>query len=303
MPNNSNDNNDTDQNNVDIHTCSPRQLRKLIRQQKHTGPTSGLCAGYLQANVVIIHKDLAPDFERFCRANSQACPILEVMSPGQTRPKVLVSLRENLKKEQNTEEESSLDEEEAEEQEEEDIRTDLPQYRIWSRDQMVRDVKDIREYWSNDMVTFFFGCSFSFERALMNGGIPIRNIEQNRNVSMYVTNRQCEPYGIFRGPLVVSMRPVKNELVQKAIDITAQFGDTHGAPVHCGAPTVLGISDLSKVDFGDAVDVDLETETPCFWACGVTSTLAAISSNSDLIITHVPGHMMVSDVKEPIVKY
>jgi len=269
---------------------TPRQLRRLIRKQEHTGPTSGYCPGFLQANVVILPQDLAPDFELFCRANAKACPILEVMQAGQTRPKVLVR---------------SDDSDDAHQEGDDvcDIRTDLPQYRIWSHGQMVKDVYDISDLWTHDLVTFFIGCSFSFERALMGGGISIRNIEQNRNVSMYVTNRECESVGVFRGPLVVSMRPVKNELVQKAIDITAQFSETHGAPVHCGDPAVLGIEDLDKVDFGDSVSVDLETETPCFWACGVTSTMAAISSKCALIITHVPGHMMVSDLVEPDVKY
>eukprot|EP01027_Heterolobosea_sp_BB2_P013269 GEZU01019138.1.p2 GENE.GEZU01019138.1~~GEZU01019138.1.p2 ORF type:complete len:178 (-),score=53.84 GEZU01019138.1:137-670(-) len=148
------------------------------------------------------------------------------------------------------------------------------------------------------MVSFFIGCSFSFEQALMREGVPVRNIEEGRNVSMYKTNIKCANAGRFKDcPLVVSMRPIPKDLVQKAIDITARFVTTHGAPVHVGSPEAIGIDDLGKVDFGEAVTIR-EGEVPVFWACGVTATMAAITAGADIAITHAPGHMYVSDIKD-----
>jgi uncharacterized protein YcsI (UPF0317 family) len=238
-------------------TITPNQLREAIRKQEFTKSTSGYCPGNIQANVVILPKSLASDFKEFCEKNSQACPLLEMLEAGETQPCKLVDAGKHFC----------------------DIRTDLPQYRIFRNGVFEKDVYDISDLWTDEFVTFFLGCSFSFEQALQRGGIEIRNISEGKNVSMYKTNRQCISVGPFHCPLVVSMRPVRNDLVQKAIHITEQFTHTHGAPVHCGDPSEIGISDLSKVDFGEAVTVNYETETPCFWACGVTSSLAAFSAS------------------------
>jgi uncharacterized protein YcsI (UPF0317 family) len=126
----------------------------------------------------------------------------------------------------------------------------------------------------------------------MADGIKLRHIEQGSNVPMYRTNIECAPMGRFRGPLVVSMRPMKPADAIRAVQITSRFPAAHGAPVHLGLPELIGIRDLSRPDYGDAVPVAAD-ELPVFWACGVTpqAALAALP----FAITHAPGHMLVTD--------
>ncbi len=83
----------------------------------------------------------------------------------------------------------------------------------------------------------------------------------------------------------------------RAIQVTTRFNQTHGAPVHMGFPEEIGILNIDKPDFGDPVTI-LPGEIPVFWACGVTTTLAAISADLPLVITHAPGHMFVSDLRD-----
>jgi uncharacterized protein YcsI (UPF0317 family) len=153
----------------------------------------------------------------------------------------------------------------------------------------------VMDIFHKGMVSFLLGCSFSFENALLAGAIPVRNIEEGKNVSMYITNRVCEPAGPFSTPLVVSMRPMKPEEAIRAAQITTRFHLTHGAPIHLGSPGVIGIERLEEPDFGDPVSIK-EGEIPVFWACGVTGILAATSERLPLVITHSPGHMFVSDL-------
>lgn len=252
---------------------SPKDLRSAIREESFTIPTSGQCPGYKQANMVILPKAFADDFEQFCNIeypNKRGCPILEKMNAGDFKTKILA--------------------------ESADIRTDLPKYRIWRNGKLVEEKTNITQEWRDDFVTFLFGCSFSFEEALQKAGVPVRNIDQGKNVSMYKTSIKCQDYGSFKNvPLVVSMRPIPEHLVETAKNVTARFVDTHGAPVYCGNPSEIGISDINKVDFGESVEFQ-DGDVPCFWACGVTSTMAAIESGADIVITHSPGHMFVSDI-------
>ena len=127
--------------------------------------------------------------------------------------------------------------------------------------------------------------------------MPLRHVEQGRNVAMYVTDRPCRPAGRLAGPLVVSMRPIPAGLVATAVRVTARMPAVHGAPVAVGAPEELGIRDLSTPDFGDAVDVRVG-EVPVFWACGVTPQAALMASKPPFAITHAPGHMFVTDVRD-----
>jgi uncharacterized protein YcsI (UPF0317 family) len=259
-------------------TNSPQQTRLLIRSGQFTSPTSGICPGFIQANLVIIPHHVADDFEEFCRKNYQFCPLLERLPAGETQPKLTIKEGNDC-----------------------DIRTDVPKYRVWKHGELVSEVENIIDLWRDDLVTFLFGCSFSFELALQRAGIEIRNITERKNVSMYRTNLPCNKVGVFSCAPIVSMRPLQPHQVELARRITAQFTRAHGAPVHCGDPSVIGIQDLSKVDFGDAVTVK-EGEVPCFWACGVTSSMAAISAKCDITITHSPGHMFITDELEPTVE-
>ncbi len=249
---------------------SSQEIRDLIRARKWTTPTSGSAAGYLQANLVMLPADAAFHFLLFCVRNPKPCPILDVLEPGQVQPIIAPGA---------------------------DLRTDLPRYKVFENGKFQTDVEDVSDYFLNDMVSFLLGCSFSFENAMLAAGLPIRNMEENKNVSMYITNRKCTPAGPFSANLVVTMRPMTPRQAIRATQITTRFHLTHGAPVHLGDPAEIGINNLAQPDFGDPVTIH-EGEIPVFWACGVTSQLAAKSASLSRVITHAPGHMFVSDLKD-----
>jgi len=247
------------------------QVRREIRLEKLTGPTPGMAYGYTQANMVILPAKYAMDFLIFCQRNSKPCPILDICEPGKFTPTMIAPTA--------------------------DIRTDIPKYRVYRDGILVEEVDNILSLWSDDLVTFLIGCSFTFEKALSDAGIGIRHIEEKRNVPMYITNIQCRPAGIFNGPTVVSMRPIPKDLVEKATAITARFPRVHGAPIHIGCPEKIGIKDISKPDFGESVTIK-EGEVPVFWACGVTPQAVIMHVKPELVITHAPGCMFISDIKD-----
>lgn len=253
----------------DLRHLPPREIRRLIRRGDWDKPTAGLAMGYAQANLVILPKPYAFDFLLFCQRNPKPCPLLEVLEPGRYRTERLSS--------------------------EADIRTDLPCYHVHRNGQVTSTEREILGIWREDFVSFLLGCSFSFEEALLRGGVPVRHLEEGKNVPMYITSLACKPAGIFRGPLVVSMRPLPPETVERAVAITSRYASVHGAPVHVGAPSAIGIRDLGRPDFGDAVTVR-EGEIPVFWACGVTPQAVLMEAKPELCITHAPGHMFISDV-------
>lgn len=243
--------------------------RQAIRQGRHTGPTAGLAPGRVQANLVILPADLAPDFSRFCRANPKPCPLLAESRPGDpTFPALGAEI---------------------------DVRTDLPRYRVFRDGELADEPTDIRRYWRDDLVAFAIGCSFSFEQALLEAGIRLRHAEEGKNVSMYRTNIDTVPAGAFHGPLVVSMRPLRPADAIRAVEITARFPRVHGAPVHIGLPESIGIRDLARPDWGDAVEIRPD-ELPVFWACGVTPQAAIAQAKPAFCITHAPGHMLITDL-------
>jgi uncharacterized protein YcsI (UPF0317 family) len=250
-------------------TLSPRELRLLIRTEEWDKPTPGLAMGYAQANVVILPDRYAFDFFLFCHRNPRPCPVLEVLEPGRYE---IDSFALGA-----------------------DIRTDVPRYNIFREGTLEDTRKDIREIWQDDFVTFFLGCSFTFEEALLRAHIPVRHIEEGKNVPMYITNIPCRDGGIFSGPLIVTMRPVPHDKVARAVQITSRYPFVHGAPVHIGSQEAIGIADLSRPDFGDAVELR-EGEIPVFWACGVTPQAALLNAKPAICITHTPGHMFVSDI-------
>jgi len=245
------------------------KARAAIRGGEWTGHTSGLADGHVQGNVVILPSALANDFLRYCQRNPKPCPLLAVSEPGEPQ---LASLGTDI-----------------------DIRTDLPRYRVWRDGVLTDQPTDISKLWRDDLVTFVIGCSFSFEEALLQAGIPLRHIAQNRNVAMYRSNIATAPAGAFAGPMVVSMRPLKAADAIRAIQITSRFPNVHGAPVHIGDPTQIGIADLAMPDYGDAVDV-LPDEVPVFWACGVTPQAAITQARPEFCITHAPGAMLITDL-------
>ncbi|XP_067311520.1 D-glutamate cyclase, mitochondrial isoform X2 [Pseudorasbora parva] len=252
---------------------SPRALRSVIRQQsRDIKNTSGIAAGYQQANVVILHKDHADDFEAFCRANGSPLPLLYRSKCGEWSCGPLATGS--------------------------DIREDCPEYCVFENGKLMKKIASLSSYTPQlaDMVTFYLGCSFGFEAALEAAGVPVRNVEQGKNVSMYKTSVPCVRAGQFHCPMVVSMRPVPEDKLDAAAQCTHVIPLAHGGPVHIGHPKLLGIHDLSRPDYGDAVEV-CSGDVPVFWACGVTGVEAVQSCKPALAFTHSPGSMFITDQK------
>jgi uncharacterized protein YcsI (UPF0317 family) len=246
-----------------------RAARQLMRSGAYNGHTAGMAPGHVQANLAILPRREADDFLRFCQRNPKPCPLLAVSEPGDP---LLPTLGEGL-----------------------DLRSDLPRYRVWRDGELVDEVDDIAALWRDDLVGFAIGCSFSFEEALLEAGVPLRHVAEGRNVAMYRTKLPTAPAGVFHGPMVVSMRPMKAADAIRAVQVTSRFPQVHGAPVHIGDPALIGIADLARPDFGDAVAV-AEDELPVFWACGVTPQSVVMAARPAFCITHAPGCMLVTDL-------
>jgi len=250
-------------------TATPAEARARYRDGL-VAPTTGHAPGFTQANLVILPRDWAYDMLLFGQRNPQPVPLLDVTDAG--------SFRTTLAPEA-------------------DLRTDLPQYRVWRDGELVDEPSEITGLWRDDLVSFLIGCSFSFETALIAAGLEVRHIATGRNVPMYRTSVDCRPAGRLHGSLVVSMRPFPPSAVAAAVTISGRFPAVHGAPVHVGDPASLGIADLAEPDFGDPVEVR-PGEIPVFWACGVTPQAAVMASGVPYAITHAPGHMLITDVPD-----
>ncbi|NNM74033.1 putative hydro-lyase [Enterovirga aerilata] len=248
----------------------PAEVRHAARAGRLRGQTSGLAPGFVQANLAILPSDVAADFLRFCQRNPKPCPLIGMSEPGDP---MLPDLGADL-----------------------DIRTDVPRYRVWRDGELAEEVDDIRDLWRDDLTAFLIGCSFSFEEALLADDVPVRHIAEGRNVPMYRTTIPTAPAGPFHGPLVVSMRPLKAADAIRAVQITSRLPAVHGAPVHLGDPSLIGIRDITAPDYGEAVRVEPD-ELPVFWACGVTPQSVIAAAKPPFAITHAPGCMLVTDLK------
>jgi len=247
----------------------PVAVRHAARSGALKAQTSGLARGRVQGNLAILPAALAADFHRFCLRNPKPCPIIGMSEPGSPH---LPELAADL-----------------------DIRTDVPQYRVFRNGTCVDEPYDITKYWRDDLVAFVLGCSFSFEEALIDAGVPLRHVAEGKGVAMWRTSIQCAPAGPFHGPMVVSMRPMKPAHAIRAVQITTRFPGVHGAPVHIGKPELIGIADVERPDWGDSVGVRAD-ELPVFWACGVTPQAVIAEAKPDFCITHMPGAMIVTDL-------
>lgn len=253
----------------DLRGMSATKARSYFRSGTYTGHTAGIAPGMLQGNVAILPTDYALDFSRFCQRNPQPCPLIGVSDTGDP---MMRTLGQDI-----------------------DIRTDVPKYRVYENGDLVDEVTDIAGLWRDDFVAFALGCSFSFEDALMSEGVNLRHIDDNKTVSMFVTNIETTPAGPFRGGTVVSMRPMSIKDAVRASAICARFPHAHGAPVHIGDPAAIGITNVNDPDWGDPTDFK-DGEVPVFWACGVTPQNAIRSARPPICITHAPGSMLVTDV-------
>ncbi len=249
----------------------PADIRRMIRSGEYDGVTSGLANGHVQANLAVLPRDLAFDFLLFCQRNPQPCPLLEVIEPGSVEPSITAPGA--------------------------DIRTDVPAYRIYENGELTGEHLSVADFWREDLVSFLLGCSFSFEAAMSDCGIPLRHQEAESNVPMFITDIPTRPAGMFSGPMVVSMRPIPRVLIVRAVQVTSRFPDTHGAPVHIGDPAAIGIRDIYAPEFGEPVEIK-PGETPVFWACGVTPQAVALNCKPSLMITHSPGKMFITDKRD-----
>lgn len=246
----------------------PSRLWNEIREGRFRGHTSGVCSGFAQANLVVLPERDALDFLIFCQRNPRPCPLLDVLEPGETEPLSSPGA---------------------------DIRTDIPGYRVFRDGILSEELTSITDLWQDDWVSFLLGCSFTFEWALLDADIPLRHVQEGKNVAMFNTSIACRSAGVFAGNLVVSMRPIPASLVPRVVQICSRFPSVHGAPVHVGDPAALGIPDVSAPDYGDPVVVE-RGELPVFWACGVTPQLVAMHSRPEIMITHAPGSMFVTAI-------
>lgn len=262
---------------MEFGNASPAEVRVLIREGKIDYPTTGMCNGYAQGNLVVLPKALAWDFLLFCQRNPKSCPLLEVADAGERTFSEMGAGS--------------------------DIARDIPKYRVYENGVMTGEYTDVSRYFEvrDDLVSFLIGCSFSFESALLEADIPVRQIEEGVNVPMYNTNIPCVPAGIFHGNMVVSMRPIPYGQIPAAVAITAQMPRVHGMPVHIGTPEAIGIRDIAHPDYGDAVTIRAGEE-PVFWPCGVTPQAVIMASKPSFVITHAPGHMFITDVKNVMLK-
>lgn len=247
------------------------ELRRLCRQNEWTTHTAGAAPGFVQANLVIVPRELAYDFLLFCQRNPKPCPLLDVTEPGDPEPRYVAPGA--------------------------DLRTDLPRYRVYQNGQLIEEPTNLKSWWRNDLVGFLLGCSFTFETALLQAGVPLRHIEKGCNVPMFRTSIACNPAGSFRGPMVVSMRPLTPAQAVTATRICARFPRAHGTPIHLADPAAIGIADIHRPDFGDAVEMR-PGELPVFWACGVTPQAVVMQAKPPLVITHAPGHMFLTDLRD-----
>ena len=243
-------------------------IRLACRSGALKGSTSGMAPGFVQGNLVVLPVDLANDFLRFCHANPRPCPVIGISEVGDPE---MPRLGKDI-----------------------DLRTDLPCYLVWKNGELVEETHDATGWWRDDLVAFVLGCSLSFEEALLLEGMPLRHLERRAPVPMFRTNIACTPAGVFSGQMVVSMRPLQPAQAIRAVQITSRFPSVHGAPVHIGLPELIGIQDLSKPDYGDAVQVQID-ELPVFWACGVTPQSVIAEIKASFAITHAPGCMLITD--------
>lgn len=260
---------------MNVHVPTPdrraqaKAVRRRARNGEITGQTSGHAPGQVQGNLAILPKSYADDFLAFCHFNPKPCPLIGMSAPGDpTLPMLGADI---------------------------DIRTDVPQYRVFENGTCVETCSDVTHLWRDDLVAFVLGCSFSFEEAILEAGLELRHIDRDINVPMYKTNIATTPAGPFSGPLVVSMRPFKPADAIRAIQITTRFPRVHGAPVHFGDPAAIGIADIMTPDWGDAADIE-DGEVPVFWACGVTPQAIVEVAKPAFCITHYPGAMLVTDL-------
>lgn len=248
---------------------APRDLRLAIREGRITGQTAGFAPGRAQANLAILPAQMADAFEAFLRANPAPFPLLARGRPGDA---TLPELGEGI-----------------------DLRHDLPRYRVFRDGRPVATPTDVGGIWREDLVPFAIGCSLTFESDLIASGVALRCHGPGLSCSAFDSALAMTEAGPFGGKLVVSMRAIRNDEIDRVVEITRTHPAAHGAPVHVGDPAIIGVDLGRPIDGLGLTDVQAG-ETPVFWACGVSLERAITRAAPDLAITHAPGHMLVTDL-------
>lgn len=247
---------------------SPKQFRDMIRKGEWTKPTIEACRGYAQANLVAVPLEYAFEFLLFCNRNPRTCPVLDVTEMGDPHPRLMAP--------------------------DADLRTDLPKYRVFKDGEIIDEPIDVVGYWRDDLVAFLLGCSCGFKWAIRAANIPFRRY------GAYRTTVPCVPAGRFHGSMMVSVRAFYNTHdAVRATQVTSRHPLMHGAPIHIGDPTEIGIDSLVKEDSFVPTRPVAEPPKPgeivLYWGCGVTPQAVAIESKVAFMITHSPTHMFVTD--------
>lgn len=251
------------------HAESGYQMR-LAARSGFAGTTGGRAPGFVQANVFVLPESHADEFEAFCLANSAACPLLGRSNVGAT---TIPALGHDM-----------------------DLRCDLPAY-LLHEGGMCLELPDLMVHWRDDFVAFAVGCWFGAEETLVRAGIAMRHRDLGLSGGLYRTNRAMVRTGIFCGPLVVSMRPFVFADVDRVKALTERMPLSHGAPIHVGDPSALGIRSLSSADWGEVV-LPEENEIALFWPCGLSALAALQTAGLPIFVSHAPGAMLVTDLKE-----
>ena len=264
-----NNSNQTTLSQEELSDLSAFELRQIFRSGEYQGTTAGLAGGNLQCNLVVLPIDYAEDFSKFCAANPVPCPLLSRSDLGSA---IFNDLGESI-----------------------DIRFDLPSYYVYREGKFSQIVSNLEELWNDEMCAFTIGCSFTFENVLQDIGISLRHIEQGTTVPMFKTSLKCKQAGPFYGEVVVSMRPIKRQDIEKVYDVCSDFPLAHGQPIHFGDPGEIGINKLDTPQWGVAVPIQAD-EVPVFWGCGVTTQVAVQNARPPVSFTHAPGAMLITDI-------
>ena len=247
---------------------SPASVRRALSSGTWLRSTAGLAPGFVQCNLVVLPAALADAFEDFCQLNPGPCPLVERLAPGAYQPACAAGS---------------------------DLRTDLGLYKVWRDGELIDEVANVRAAWRSDLVSFLLGCSFSMDAALAQAGVTLRHLEQGRHIPAYVSSVECRPVGPFRGPQVLSLRPLPFEEVSTAVAESRRHPIAHGEPVHVGDPAAVGITELSRPDFGDPPLPEPDDQF-VFWSCGITPQVVCRGARPDLMFSHSRGRMFVTDI-------
>ncbi len=254
---------------ADMLEMSPQEFRSIVSSGEWTGHSMNKCRGSAVTDMVIVPKEYAYDYLVFAHRNPKIISIVDMTEAGSPHPLKVAP--------------------------EADLRTDLPKYLVYRDGQVIDTPTDIKKYWRDDLVAFLTGCSESFDWALKEA-----NVQYHVN-GVFSTNIPCIPVGPFCGNMAVSCRLFQTASdAVRAVQISSRHFIMHGAPVHIGDPSTIGIKDLSQPDLINSWEditsrQPAEGEVAMFWACGATNRIVAAEAKLPLMIVDYPLSIFITD--------